>query len=189
MDNILVVLLDFTKVIDFKIIIYCTFIYLLVFWIAVSAWVYSDVRKRYKSKYLGIIIGFCVFLLSFPALILYLVFRRGIHEEDEVVNAMYEIENVHIPTIPLANFQDKDGDVKFRVEVTIVPHNSIQSQKVKNEGDDKNDNSIQITLRDYIASISDGDSDIDKRIRKNINKLLGMIKMKKKYDQSKDNNK
>lgn len=175
MEKIIFETLNLNQVINFQTVISCFGLYILLFWFVVCIWIYFDANKRYQSRFLAFLIASCVFIFSFPVLILYLLLRKEVHEIDDVSNINYEIDNLHIPTIPVVDFV-KNGDIKFRIEVSIVPINKIESDAVDNNF--KKDD-IKVSLVEYLKESTNKGSEIDKRIKKNIHKLLNLLKNKK----------
>jgi hypothetical protein len=179
MNQIIVDILNLNEKMNFQVILTCLLIYLIIFWGAIATWVYFDARKRYDSKYLAFSITAAVFLFSFPALILYLVLRKEsaeFHEE----HPHYDIESINIPTIPVADLMD-NGEIKFKLELSIVPVNSINSTVAQNTDlNEVKTDTIKIKLVEYMNKSLSVESEIDKRIKGQIHKLLGLIKKKNK---------
>lgn len=178
MNQLIVDILSLNEKMNFQVIITCLVIYILIFWGAVCTWVYYDVKKRYESKYLRYAIVALVFIFSFPALIFYLVLRKTNSEvEPEIDHPHYEVESVNIPTIPIADLTD-NGEVKFKLELSIVPVNSLNIHKPSD--DIVQADSIKIKLVEYMNKAVNSESEIDRRIKGQVQKLLGLIKKKNK---------
>ncbi|MBP9758077.1 hypothetical protein KBD45_00140 [Candidatus Dojkabacteria bacterium] len=175
MERIIFETLNMNQIINFQTVIACFGIYVFLFWFMVGLWVFFDAKKRYRSKYLALLISGCVFLFSFPVLILYLLLRKENYESEGVPNISYEIDNLHIPTVPLADFV-QNGEVKFRVEISIVPINKLEVTKQNNQTKTKD---IKIDLLESVEENLKEGSDVDKKIKKNINKLLNLLNVKK----------
>lgn len=105
--------IDWNESIDFGFIMSLVLIYILVFWIAVSVWVYKDATNRFGNKVIGILLGIGNFFLFFPFLMLYFLIRPEI---------MDDFDDWHEGgvNIPIVNFVGEEG-IEMSFEMRINP--------------------------------------------------------------------
>jgi hypothetical protein len=94
---------------EFSLIFQGFLVYLLLLWVAFCLWVFADARKRYGNIFIALILTLGVFVLNFPALILYLVVRP----EEELDYQGGGVE------VPVAKFIDENGEVKLSLNLHI----------------------------------------------------------------------
>lgn len=128
--NFFVDALDFNEGINFYAIFMCIVIYMVFFWVAVSVWVYTDAKKRYRSPKNAFWIAFAVFILFFPALILYLAVRKPYPEE---YMDMLDFNDGGV-NVPIVNFVGDKG-IQMSFELNIHPDHDFS----KNNNDMKVD--------------------------------------------------
>ncbi len=106
--------------IDFNVVLQGFGIYLALLWIALCVWVYADASKRYKNMLVAVLVTLFVFILNFPALIIYLVIRP--EEEFLIKDEMsYSDSAVGGVDVPLVKFTGEDGEVKLSLNLQISP--------------------------------------------------------------------
>jgi hypothetical protein len=112
--DILVDAVAFNKDFNFGQLLTCTAVYFLLFWLAVSIWVYKDAQRRYVNSdpRTPLLIAIFVFFLFFPALIFYLAVRPTDNDLDFLG---YGDGGVNVPIV---NFLGKDG-VSMTLELNI----------------------------------------------------------------------
>lgn len=94
-------------------------IYLAALWVAISVWVYADATKRYKNMMIAIVVTIFVFVLNFPALIVYLVIRP---EEDFSLDTELAYTDQGVSggvDVPLIKFTGENGEVKLALNLQI----------------------------------------------------------------------
>ncbi|MCA9385461.1 hypothetical protein KC717_02310 [Candidatus Dojkabacteria bacterium] len=112
--------LDFNEGIDFMTILLCVGAYILAFWFAVSVWIYTDARKRYRDIRVSFAIALANFVLGFPALILYLAVRRPFYDDHlDIVD--FQDGGVNVPIV---NFVGENG-IQMSLELNIHPDNDF----------------------------------------------------------------
>ncbi|MBW7953215.1 hypothetical protein H3C67_00295 [Candidatus Dojkabacteria bacterium] len=94
-------------------IIPAVFLYLAILWLVVSMWVYADAQKRFKRRWVSIVIAVANFLLQFPFLFVYLLIRPATIEdfEDWIDGGV---------NVPIVNFTGENG-VVMSFELKINP--------------------------------------------------------------------
>lgn len=139
MPSLILDFLNFNKNIDYGIVIPLAIIYIFIFWLIVSGWVYFDSRKRTRSKSRGIVIGIGNLVFGVPFLILYLLIRPSDYElEAEVESAVNGGVNV-----PVVNFVGKDGMVmslELRINSAKLAHENASEMKVDVSFDSEDEN-------------------------------------------------
>lgn len=178
MNEFIVELLTFNQTLNYQSILTCLFIYILIFWGAVSVWVYFDCKKRYRRKIVALSVAFGVFIFSFPALILYLLIRT----DAEHLNAnQLELEHEAIPSVPIANLT-RDGQAKFRIELSLVPYAMIDGEEISENSLKNQDSSsnVKVKLVEYMNQKVNSDSDFNKKFKGVTSKLLSLMKADEK---------
>jgi hypothetical protein len=98
--------LEKNQEIDFELILRCLGVYFLFFWFSIVFWVYSDAKKRYENQKTAFLIAFAVFVLFFPALIMYIAIRKPL-PEDHLDFGDYDMDQG--VNVPVVNFKGEDG--------------------------------------------------------------------------------
>lgn len=112
-SNLFVDGIDFIQIFSFTNILICLSAYFLLFWLAVTLWVYFDALRRYDNKKTAFFLALAVFILVLPALIFYFAIRPHIDDTDE----MLEYANGGV-NVPLVNFVGEKG-VQMTLELNI----------------------------------------------------------------------
>jgi len=120
------VILDFINLnqnMDYSIIIPAVILYLLIFWVIVSGWLYFDAKRRYRSSKKALIIALLNLVFQLPFLVFYLLVRPYDGEEQfmetEAANAAEQSLAGGV-NVPLINFTGNDG-VVMTLELKINP--------------------------------------------------------------------
>jgi hypothetical protein len=94
-------------------------LWILALWLVFCVWVNMDAKKRYKSKKWGLFWASAVFVLNFPALVLYFIVRP----ENEENHIIYFANEGSQPNgginVPLINFTGQDGLVQLSLSLSL----------------------------------------------------------------------
>ena len=121
-------ILDLVKLnenLDYTIIIPCVLGYVLLFWLLVCFWVYTDTRKRIVKRRFAFIFFFLNLIFGIPFLMLYILARPYDKDESEQVGG-------GSVNIPIVNLIGKDGLV-MAIELKMNPGNIKQLAIPSNE--------------------------------------------------------
>jgi len=115
-------------------------IFLFLFWICISIWVYFDVRTRYKRRITAILVTLFVFIFNIPALIIYVVLRpEHTKEEIKLIQSAgffpisFDPKILGNPTTPLKlSFTldvtpDPEGKTTPKINVTMTGNENTQN--------------------------------------------------------------
>jgi hypothetical protein len=104
--------IDFNETVNYLGVVYCLIGYLLLFWLAMSAWVAKDSYKRYEGSRMAALVWFLIVLvLNFPGFMFYMIVRP----EERDLNSYFG-GGVNIP---IANFVNKEGDYLMGLQLKI----------------------------------------------------------------------
>lgn len=173
--------IEFNKDLPFTQILTCVVIYFVLFWFAVSVWVYRDAQRRYVNSdpRTPILIAFMVFILFFPALVFYLAIRPSDNDLDFVG---YGDGGVNVPIV---NFVGKDG-ISMSLEINI--HKS--PEQIKSLNGMRLDVSWDSDNKDMqIVSKQEGDEKTKSEFWIKVDEKLSVIKEKVQNIKSKIKNK
>jgi hypothetical protein len=94
-------------------------VWILALWLVFCVWVYMDAKKRYKTKNFGFFWAAAVFILNFPALVMYFIVRP----ENEENHVIYFANEGSQPNgginVPLINFTGEDGVVQLSLSLSL----------------------------------------------------------------------
>lgn len=125
MNDLILNLVKFNEGVDFTVLIPIIFLYLAIFWLIVSVWVFMDSKSRLKSKKKGIALAILNFIFGIPFLLLYILARP--FDDSEILLDLKDDEAEHAKNaaygglnVPVVNFMGKDG-VVMSLEIKINP--------------------------------------------------------------------
>lgn len=95
--------------------------YLGALWLAFALWVFVDAKRRYQNILIAIGITVAVFILNFPALILYLIVRPEDEWHHHASAPEYSgREYLHGGVeVPVIKFVDRNGDIKLSLNLKV----------------------------------------------------------------------
>lgn len=111
--DVIIGIVDLNEKINYNTVLVCLMIYVIIFWGAVSWWVYKDSRERYVTSYVPMLIAILNYLLGIPFLILYLLVRPIPKDELEE----WQEGGVNVPIV---NFKGENG-IEMSFELRIHP--------------------------------------------------------------------
>jgi hypothetical protein len=153
MPSFILDLVKFNEKVDYTFIIPLILGYILLFWLIVSIWVYTDTKKRISKRRYRILFFLLNLIFGLPFLLLYLLARPYDNEESEQVAGVGGIN------VPIVNFVGKDG-ILIALELKMSPGTfspeSVQNRdntrlKVDVSLNTEDDNSIEIKEQKDIA--------------------------------------
>lgn len=103
------------EALQFSTVLTIVIIYLVLLWIAFCLWVLIDSYKRYKNILVAVGITLIVFVLNFPALILYLILRP---EEDFYMSPTTNQAQGGVE-VPVIRFVDNEGNIKLALNLQV----------------------------------------------------------------------
>lgn len=178
-------------------------------WMVFCVWVHLDAKKRYKSKVWAFFWSIAVFLLNFPALVLYFIVRP----ENEENHIIYFANEGSQPNgginVPLINFTGQDGlvqlslslnlnknigeNVQFDVKVNDSENYKVQEKAVNVEVEKEPveataSKESPVTRKVTVSSLKSSASSIKKKVKSKLAKKRSGNKDLKVEDTSKKSN-
>lgn len=156
-------------------------VYLVLFWLLVSIWVFFDAKKRYENDFIAVTFAVLNFIPPFNFLILvfYLVIRPDIRFDDF---DEWEAGGVNVPIV---NFMGKEG-IEMSLELRINPKRLKEADKTNDMtveiGWDKRDEKFKLIDRDELArqvlgeDYEESDNSDDANVRNVFSDAAGRVK-------------
>lgn len=107
--------------IDYTLITGIIVIYFASLWIILTLWVFVDSKKRFGTLLWPIVFTITVLPLNIPVLVLYLIMRPELEDENVVyLKGDGQMKSIGGVNLPLMNFVDSEGDAVLSLEIKVA---------------------------------------------------------------------
>lgn len=129
------------EALQFSTVLTVVIFYLVLLWVAFCLWVLIDSYKRYKNILIAVGITLVVFVLNFPALILYLILRP---EEDYYMMPTTNQAQGGVE-VPVIRFVDNEGNIKLALNLQVSSAWTPDADMTISVGFDSDRKDIQVS--------------------------------------------
>lgn len=107
--------------INYTVITGIVILYFASLWIILTIWVFADSKKRFNTLLWPIVFTVAVLPLNIPVLVLYLVMRPELEDENVVYlkGDSQQIKPAGGVNLPIVNFVDSEGDAVLSLEIKV----------------------------------------------------------------------